>query len=176
MDLTIVNVCFPLFSRFVYLTKRRKKGEEETKEGQGNFTFPAFLEAFFITCRDGTAEATRAACYACHTQVPFLKKGIQHSSAAATSACMAFVYSSLNPSPKMLEVCRFQTKPWTGTLALQVLSQLLNLWVVVGLRCVRVMLPEASNYLGSLHLHLRDERHPGVQVHKESSVPDVHLL
>lgn len=42
--------------------------------------------------------------------------------------------------------------------------------------CVRVTLPEASSYFGSLHLHLRDGRHPGVQVQEEISVPDVHLL
>lgn len=107
MDLTVLNVCFSLSSWFFTLQKEEKKGEEETKEGQGNFTFSIFLEAFFITCRDGAAEAALAACCACCTQVSFLKKGIQLSSAAATSVHIAFIYLPFNPSPKMLEVCKF---------------------------------------------------------------------
>lgn len=103
MSLAALNVDSALFYGSVSIKKKEEK--EETKEIERNATLPAFLEALFIVCRDGTLVGVIVCCACLHAACKSMLFSDRISN--TSQLLLAFIHLSLIASPKMLEISEF---------------------------------------------------------------------
>lgn len=105
MSLAALNVVSALFYGSVSIKKKEEKVKEETKEIERNATLPAFLEALFIVCRDGTLVGVIVRCACLHAACKSMLFSDRTSN--TSQLLLAFIHLSLIASPKMLEISEF---------------------------------------------------------------------